>query len=85
MNISISFPDEIENALRSGAAAVGVDIETFVKKIVTEQLADDRSNPKPGISPEEFAKRSAAWIRLHPVLDHAIDDSRESIYAGCGE
>ena len=83
MNVSVSFPDEIESAIRRRAAAVGKDLATFVAEIVTEQMSE--GEPKAKVSPEIFAERSVAWIRLHPVLDHVIDDSRESIYAGRGE
>lgn len=33
-------------------------------------------------SHEVFKQRVDAWIALHPVLDHEIDDSREAIYEG---
>ncbi|MEI8021269.1 MAG: hypothetical protein WCH39_23885, partial [Schlesneria sp.] len=38
MNVSVNFPAEIENALRLRAAAVGQDVETFVRTVVTESL-----------------------------------------------
>lgn len=86
MNVSINFPAEVEQALRRRAAATGQDMETFVAKVLTDEVADDlKPRRKSKISPEEFARRTDAWIKLHPVLDHAIDDSRESIYAGRGE
>ncbi len=40
MNVSINFPDELENALRLTAAAAGTDVGTFVKQIVAERLAE---------------------------------------------
>ncbi len=82
MNVSVSFSDKIEGALRRQAAAVGKDVATFVQEIVTEQVAEIESESTANNSREGFAERSAAWIKLHPVLDHAIDDSRESIYSG---
>jgi len=109
MNVSVNFPAEIENALRLRAAAVGQDVETFVRTVVTESLESrykrfarsyrsmnprnfgDTSDvkflkstdelPTRSSSPSEFAKRLDSWISLHPALDHAIDDSRESIYS----
>lgn len=83
MNVSINFPDELENALRLTAAAAGTDIGTFVKQIVAERLAEwDLPSESGRVSPQVFADRQAAWVKLHPVLDHAIDDSRESFYTG---
>ena len=83
MKVSINFPDDIEVSLRRHAAAVGQDVETFVQKLVVENL--EASEPPPlNTSPSEFARRLDAWIALHPVLNHAVDDSRESIYSDRG-
>lgn len=85
MNVSIYFPEEIEQSLRSRAAASGQDVETFVRQLVTQQLLEDEPAAARQTSVAEFEKRLDAWINLHPKLDHAVDDSRESIYAGRGE
>ena len=91
MNISVNFPAEIETTLRRQAAATGKDLATYVRDVVTESLVqdhlvqDDEAVPTRRPSPAEFAQRLDSWIALHPILDHAIDDSRESIYAGRGE
>lgn len=70
MNVSINFPDELGNALRLTAAAAGTDIETFVKQIVAERLAErDLLSESDCMSPQVFAERQAAWVKLHPVLD----------------
>ena len=85
MNVSVSFPEEIENTLRLRAATVGKDVATLVTEMVTEELTEGARKQGAKVSSEAFSQRSEAWIKLHPVLDHAIDDSRESIYAGRGE
>lgn len=85
MNVSISFPAEIESTLRHRAAAAGQDVATFVKEVVAEHLAEEEECFPPQPQQEDFAEWLSAWIKLHPVLDHAIDDSRESIYEGRGE
>lgn len=36
-------------------------------------------------TPEEWTARFTAWAASHPSTNPAIDDSRESIYEGCGE
>jgi plasmid stability protein len=83
MTVSINFPTEVENALRSRAAAAGQDVESFVQRVIAESLLQDSEAPPPKrASAAEFAKRLDSWIALHPVLGHAIDDSRESLYAG---
>lgn len=81
MNVSVNIPAEIENSLRRRAASVGQDVESFIISIVIESLQSTEDLPERSASPSEFAKRLDSWISLHPVLDHAIDDSRESIYS----
>lgn len=87
MTITIDLPPEIETALRRRAEASGQDPATIVRQFVIESLEDEVNVDVPVSqrSPEEFARRMEAWIKLHPVLDHPIDDSRESIYSGRGE
>ncbi len=88
MSITIELPADIENALRQQAVKAGKTLTTLVCEILTTNLAAQgktRHRPRRRRSPEEFARRLDLWIKLHPVLDHAIDDSRESIYEGRGE
>ena len=86
MSVNINFPADVETTLRHRAAAAGKDLATYVQDVVAESLLDgDQTLPHQQSTPIEFERRLNAWIALHPVLDHAIDDSRESIYAGRGE
>jgi hypothetical protein len=39
----------------------------------------------PEESPDEWARRLHAWVDSHPARPIAINDSRESLYAGRGE
>ena len=85
MNVSINFPADIETTLRRRAAAVGKDVETFVKEVVTERLADDALPQMGTPSHDEFMAKVREIIHLHPVSNGSVDDSRDSIYAGRGE
>jgi len=85
MNVSINFSADIETTLRRRAAAVGKDVETFIQEVVTERLADDALSQVHTTSHDEFMAKVREVIRLHPVSNGSFDDSRESIYAGCGE
>ncbi len=86
MTLSIDFSPETERTLRDRAAAAGQDLATFVKEAIAEKLEqEEKEQPSLPASHAEFRKRLADWIELHPVLDHAVDDSRESIYEGRGE
>ena len=44
MNVNISFPAAIENALRHTAAA-GKDVETVVREIVAERFSEEPAVP----------------------------------------
>jgi hypothetical protein len=86
MNLSISFPSEIERTLERRAAAAGQDVAAFVQQAVKEKLAEDEESELPRKrSKEEFRQWLAELIELFPESDHPIDDSRESIYQGRGE
>jgi plasmid stability protein len=83
MTLTITFPEELERTLLSRAAASGQDVESFVRKVVAESLSEDSGTvPTSDLSAAEFRSRLEAWIASHPVLDHAVDDSRDSIYSG---
>ncbi len=85
MSITIELPADIENALRQRAVKAGKTLATLVCEIVTKNVTNHARRPGKRRSAAEFARRLDAWIALHPALDHAIDDSRESIYDGRGE
>ena len=85
MSVSIHFPDEIEHALRRRASEAGQDITTFVTSIVTEKLESELVAAERTESHEAFMDRVREIIRLHAISNGKVDDSRESIYAGCGE
>jgi hypothetical protein len=88
MQLNISLPAEIETALRRRAAAAGQDVDTFVARVVTDELTDEIESavtrPKYR-SHEEFKAKLDEIIQRHNVRNGNFDDSRESIYAGRGE
>ena len=85
MSLSVSFPTEIEAALRQRAAAAGKDVETFVREIFIEEVADEPLPKTDTQSHGEFKAKLQAIIDLHAVSNGKMDDSRESIYSGRGE
>ena len=86
MNIDLRLPSEYVEVLQQHVAATGEDINTFVTAIVTDSLqAEVESARSKQISPGSFAEWLQQWGNRHPRLEHDIDISRESIYAGCGE
>lgn len=85
MTVTIELTTEIEAALRRRAAASGEDLETYVRQLVANSLIEESEVVPPRRSAAEFEQRLDAWIATLPRVDHEIDDSRESIYEGCGE
>jgi pyocin large subunit-like protein len=69
--------------------ATGANLQTIVGDAVTKADVGDARSVPTSISAkrrsEQFRERLDAWTRLNPVLDHEIDDSRESIYERRGE
>ena len=89
MTLSIPLSAEVEARLRERAAADGKDVAEYVLSVVEEDLA--MTGPAPSLvsdSPQQkdqWEKALDAWAAGHPRLDTMADDSRDSIYEGCGE
>ena len=84
MNIKINLPNELESILRERAAKEGIPIESFVIQAVAERLVDSNVDENP-ISTSNFTQWLRGWSSHFLKLNQPVDDSRESIYAGCGE
>lgn len=85
MTVTIDLPTEFEQALHQRAAEAGQDVATFVKEAVLERLAEEQAPPPKRRSHSKFKERLRRYIAKHGVRCGHVDDSRESIYAGCGE
>ena len=84
--MTVKLSSELEARIRERAAASGQDVEAFVLQAVAEKLADADSQTSTGSrNHDEWKKKLQAWIDLHPIVTHFVDDGRESIYAGRGE
>jgi uncharacterized protein (DUF1778 family) len=86
VTLELQLTSDIEAKLRKQAAATGQEVAEFVLQAVTEKLAETDSQPSgTSLKDEEWQEKLRAFIDLHPVVTHFVDDSRESIYAGRGE
>lgn len=88
MSVELRLSPELERLLIRKAEAAGKDVSKFVEEFLAENIADDSAETPPGGGARRtgtFRQRLESWIALHPVLDHEIDDSRESIYEGQDE
>lgn len=92
-------PDSTDAAAGAGLAGETLDL-TGLPAPVADELKKlvatlrDHWGAMPGGSaarrgpsepPEVWAERLQAWVDSHPARPIAIDDSRESLYAGRGE
>lgn len=95
MTVTIALPPTVEQKLREQAAASGKDVEAFVLEAVEEKLAGQAeaqaASVSQRLSPAEREQRFGEWMRevegrasRYPP-GFVADDSRESIYEGCGE
>lgn len=87
MTLQIPLSPEAEGKLREQAAAAGKDLATFVREAV-EEMVDQGNGSRLGngsLPPAKWSEEWHTWAAGHKRLDHVVDDSRESIYAGRGE
>lgn len=84
VNLRIEVPANLELLLKERAQQAGVPVESFVLQAVTERLAESETTDS-SINAEEFSLWLRQWADRFPKLDLAVDDSRDSIYAGRGE
>jgi hypothetical protein len=92
MNLILHLPPETEALLKSQAEATGKAPEEFALSALQAQLREATGRPKQRsrrtrqkLTPEEWIADIRKWSESH---DHGVvnaDDSRESIYDGCGE
>jgi hypothetical protein len=87
VTLHIPLSPEAEARLVEHAAAAGQDITEFVLEEFEERLAVTDASPTNGenMAPNQWIVELDAWVASHRQLDHHVDDSRESIYAGRGE
>ena len=86
MHIDLRLPSEYVEVLQQHVAATGQDIDTLVTDIVADRLqAEVEYARSRKVNQGTFAEWLQEWANRHPRLEHDIDISRESIYAGCGE
>ncbi|MDX1968860.1 MAG: hypothetical protein SFV23_16920 [Planctomycetaceae bacterium] len=85
MNINLVIPDQVEAVLRRKAATLGQELSEYLQRVAAEDAEADWPTPPHSESPDAFMVRLREMVRRHAVRCGHVDDSRESIYAGCGE
>jgi Arc/MetJ-type ribon-helix-helix transcriptional regulator len=83
LNVSKDVENFINAAVQSGRYA---SADEMITRLVEEDARRSQARADaPQESPDQWALRLQAWVDTHPSRSIAIDDSRESIYAGRGE
>ena len=86
LNVHLHLPSEHLAALKQHVAATGGEIDAYVSEIVADSLQPEIDAARRKLTTQGmFGDWLKEWANRHPRLDHEIDISRESIYAGCGE
>ena len=88
---SFTIPDETFNQLAKRAASLNVTVEQLIQRLAAESAANEQAIAPPVPTFEEWKKKFDAWMadvqaradRYPPGF--VLDDSRESMYEGCGE
>ncbi len=87
MMVTLDLPPAVERELKERAAKGGQTLEEYLRSLAVRDVAASPafSYPPGFASPEEWVKAFREWSASHLPVDHFVDDSRESIYSGCGE
>jgi hypothetical protein len=91
MTVTLDLPSELVQRLNEQAARHGKTLEMYLKDVAKQAAEasnstfDDRRNLQTELTPEQWATELRAWATSHKPVNHFVDDSRDSIYAGRGE
>ena len=87
MTLQINLAPELEARLREQAAVAGKDLAEVAREALEEKFVSRRNGGAESAagSVEQRRAELRAWAASHAPLDYEADDSRESIYEGCGE
>ena len=76
---------ETAEMIAAEARARGLSVDEYLKSLLPTANGDADQKPLyETATPEEWVQAFREWAASHPSLPVA-DDSRESIYQGCGE
>jgi hypothetical protein len=89
MAVTLNLSKEIERRLRELAAKAGLALEAYLQSLAEREAAMSNGPTRipAQLQPGQWSTEWRAWANTDRQLPvgFAIDDSRESIYAGQGE
>lgn len=84
--LTLSIPDDVQQQLQKRADEQGREFAAIALEILELGLRYAPSTPQAAsLTHEERLKALQEWVQSRPKIDVILDDSRESIYKGCGE
>jgi hypothetical protein len=89
MTVTLHFSNETEQRLRGLATRAGLTLEGYLQSLAEREAAVNGSPPSASgeWTPSQWSSEWRAWADAdrHLPSGIAIDDSRDTIYAGRGE
>lgn len=85
MTLTLNLNPELEQEIRAAAETVGEDVESFVLGAVKARLGGKPLAIRRFRDDAEWRAAFDEWLASRTVVNHFVDDSRESIYEGRGE
>lgn len=88
MSVTIDLPPDTEAKLREQAARRGTSLEDYLRQLALRwafTAEDAAMAPAEARTPEQRVADWLAFVNSHQDITAVADDSRESIYEGCGE
>jgi hypothetical protein len=79
--VTVPLSEDARRQLDQRAAEHGVPIEEYARSVLEREAA----TPALQKSAEQWIAELRAWVESRPRRELTMDDSRESIYEGCGE
>jgi len=79
--VTVPLSEEVKQQLRRQASDRGMPLEEFARTVLEREAAVS----VPQQSAEQWIAEWRAWTSSRPRRELTMDDSRESIYEGCGE
>jgi hypothetical protein len=79
--VHVPLSEAAHQQLGRRAAEQGVPLEELARTVLEREAAV----PAPPQTAEEWIAALRAWVSAQPYRELTVDDSRESIYEGCGE
>jgi hypothetical protein len=83
MNLMLNLPADLEANVKKRAEQAGLDLPAYV--LQTLRVSDIELTGERAISNDQLEASLNRLREIHAKVSSAFDDSRESIYEGCGE